>query len=314
VIASPPTAVAGIEEGTAVKLITYVAESGPRSGVLVGETVVDTLDAASAAGLEDSIDWSDNRGVVAADRETLDRLAHAAAEHATAGTSVGSLTDVRLGPPITGPDKVVCIGANYHDHLVETGLPRPEVPLFFAKFRNSLIGHREQIVIPPSTSKVDYEAELAFVIGRAAKNVEQADALDHVAGLTCLNDVSARDLQFQTSQFIAGKALDTFAPCGPALVLIDEIADVQALSIKAHLNGETVQDSNTADMIFPVAEIVSFLSRIMTLVPGDVISTGTPAGVGFVKDPPVFMHEGDLIEVEISEVGRLSNRLIAELP
>jgi acylpyruvate hydrolase len=295
-----------------VKLITYVAESGPRSGVLVGETVVDTLDVARAAGLQDSIDWSDNRSVVAADGETLDRLAHSAEERATAGTTPGALADLRLGPPITAPEKIVCIGANYHDHLVETGLPRPEVPLFFAKFRNSLIGHREPIVIPPVTSKVDYEAELAFVISRTAKYVAMADALDHVAGVMCLNDVSARDLQFQTSQFIAGKALDTFAPCGPALVLLDEIADIQAPSIRTHLGGAIVQDSNTADMIFPVAEIVSFLSQIMTLVPGDVISTGTPAGVGFVKDPPVFMHDGDLVEVEIAEVGRLSNPLVAE--
>lgn len=296
-----------------MKLITYVAGSGPRSGVLVGEIVVDTRDAARAAGLADSIDWSDNRGIVAADRETLDRLAQSARERVTAGTAVGPIVDLRLGPPIVTPEKIVCIGANYHDHLVETGLPRPEVPLFFAKFRNALIGHREPIVIPPVTSRVDYEAELAFVISREAKNIAMADAFDHIAGVMCLNDVSARDLQFQTSQFIAGKALDTFAPCGPALVLLDEIADIQSLSIRTHLNGVIVQDSNTADMIFPVAEILSFLSGIMTLVPGDVISTGTPAGVGFVKDPPVFMRDGDRVEVEIADVGRLSNPLVTEL-
>ena len=296
-----------------MQLITYVADDGPRSGVLVGETVVDTLAAAHAAGLKDVVDWSDNRGVVTAGSGPVGRLAHSAEELAKAGDSVGPLATLRLGPPVPGPDKIVCIGANYHDHLVETGLPRPEVPLFFAKFRNSLIGHREPIVIPPVTSKVDYEAELAFVIGREARNVATADALDHVAGVMCLNDVSARDLQFQTSQFIAGKALNTFAPCGPALVLLDEIDDVQALPIRTYLNGETVQDSTTADMIFPVAQIVSFLSAIMTLVPGDIVSTGTPAGVGFVKDPPVFLSEGDIVEIEIAEVGRLSNPVVAEL-
>ncbi|MDQ6928841.1 MAG: fumarylacetoacetate hydrolase family protein, partial [Actinomycetota bacterium] len=189
----------------------------------------------------------------------------------------------------------------------ESGLSAPSAPMFFAKFANSLIGPTDTIVPPRSTDQVDYEAELAVVIGKPARNVDAADALDHVVGVMAFNDVSARDLQMANNLWTGGKAIDTFGPCGPALVTLEEIDDIQALALRTHVNGETVQDGNTANMIFGVAETVAFLSQIMTLQPGDMIATGTPAGVGNSRTPKLFLHAGDVVEVEIDGIGGLRN-------
>jgi len=186
-------------------------------------------------------------------------------------------------------------------------LPPPTVPLFFAKFRNSLIGPHDSIVLPAPRDQVDYEAELAVVIRRRCWDVAVEQALSYVAGAMAFNDVSARDLQFQASQWTMGKAIDTFAPCGPALVLLDELSDLQALGIRARVNGQTLQDANTSLMVFGVAEAVAFLSRVMTLEPGDIIATGTPAGVGMARDPQVWLRDGDVVEIEIDEIGTLRN-------
>lgn len=209
--------------------------------------------------------------------------------------------------PIERPQKIICIGLNYSDHAAEQGVDLPERPLLFAKWPNTLIGPGEPIVIPPITSKVDYEAELGVVIGTRARGVSIENALDAVAGYVCVNDVSGRDLQFADGQWVRGKSLDTFCPVGPALVSASEIPDPQVLGIRAILNGEVMQDSTTANMVFGVAEIVAFVSQAITLEPGDLIATGTPAGVGVFQDPQVLLQPGDEITIEIDGIGSLTN-------
>jgi acylpyruvate hydrolase len=213
---------------------------------------------------------------------------------------------VRLLPPLPDPQKIICMGLNYQDHAAESGQEIPQNPLWFAKFPNSLIGDGDAIVLPAAhPGFVDYEAELAVVIGRPAHQVSPARALEHVAGAMPFNDISARDLQLQNPLWTSGKAIDTFAPCGPELVLTDEIDDIQALALRTRVNGEVVQEGTTTNMIFGVAETISWLSRTMTLLPGDIIATGTPAGVGGPKG--LFLRDGDTVSVEVDGVGVVTN-------
>jgi 2-keto-4-pentenoate hydratase/2-oxohepta-3-ene-1,7-dioic acid hydratase in catechol pathway len=209
--------------------------------------------------------------------------------------------------PIDRPQKIVCVGLNYRDHAEEQGTPLPEKPILFAKWPNTLIGPGEPIVVPAISQKVDYEAELGVVIGSRVRGVSKENALEAVAGYVCLNDVSARDLQFGDGQWVRGKSPDTFCPIGPRLVPSAEISDPQALSIRAILNGRVMQDSSTANMVFGVADIVAFVSQAITLEPGDLIATGTPAGVGAFREPPVYLQPGDEITIEISGIGSLTN-------
>jgi 2,4-didehydro-3-deoxy-L-rhamnonate hydrolase len=225
-----------------------------------------------------------------------------------------ALEEARLLAPVPRPGKVIGIGLNYRDHAEEAGLEIPDVPILFPKFANSVIGPGEPIVIPPETTRADYEAELGVVIGRRAHRLAEGDALSFVGGYTCVNDVSARELQNRTSQWMLGKAIDTFLPCGPWLVTPDEIADPQALAIRCEVNGRELQSSTTAQMIFGVAELIAFVSRTMTLEPGDVIATGTPPGVGFARKPPVYLQHGDEVTVEIEGTGRLTNPVRALEP
>jgi 2-keto-4-pentenoate hydratase/2-oxohepta-3-ene-1,7-dioic acid hydratase in catechol pathway len=208
---------------------------------------------------------------------------------------------------ISRPGKIVCVGLNYLDHAQEGGMELPKAPLLFAKWPNTLIGDGEAIVLPPESKEVDYEAELGVVVGTTAKRVSEADALDHVEGYICLNDVSARDMQFGDGQWTRGKSPDTFCPVGPRLVPREEIADPQQLGIRCILNGQTMQDSSTSQMIFSVAEIVAYVSQVITLEPGDLIATGTPAGVGVFKDPKVLLKDGDEVSIEIDGLGTLTN-------
>jgi 2-keto-4-pentenoate hydratase/2-oxohepta-3-ene-1,7-dioic acid hydratase in catechol pathway len=209
--------------------------------------------------------------------------------------------------PIERPQKIVCVGLNYRDHAEEQGTPPPEAPLLFAKWPNALIGPGDPIVIPPITHQVDYEAELGVVIGERVQGVSKENALEAVRGYLCLNDVSARDLQFGDGQWTRGKSLDTFCPIGPELVPAADIPDPQALRIRAAVNGEVLQDSSTSRMIFTVAEIIAHVSRAITLEPGDLIATGTPAGVGAFRDPPIWLRPGDEVTIEIEGVGSLTN-------
>ena len=213
--------------------------------------------------------------------------------------------------PAVCPSKILAIGRNYVDHAIEGGAAPPEAPLLFNKLPNSLSAHNAPIVLPAISQKADYEAELAVVIGRRAKRVSEAEALEHIFGYTLINDVSARDLQYGDKQWTRGKGLDTFAPLGPFITTRDEITDVQALKIEGRLNGEVMQSSNTSKMIFKVAYLISYLSQGITLEPGDVIATGTPEGVGAFRDPPVLLKAGDVYEVEIEGLGMLRNPVVA---
>jgi len=213
--------------------------------------------------------------------------------------------------PVPRPGKVICIGLNYRDHAAESNMPIPERPVVFSKFATAVIAPGEAVVLPPTSEQVDYEAELAVVIGRRAKNVSAKRALEYVLGYTAFNDVSARDFQFADGQWQRGKSCDTFAPMGPKIVTTDVVPDPHKLSIKLTLNGQTMQDSNTNQLIFGVPELIEFLSQTITLEPGDVIATGTPPGVGFARKPPVFLRAGDVMEVEIDSVGKLNSRVIA---
>jgi acylpyruvate hydrolase len=291
-----------------MRLVSYEADRGWRSGIVIGEAVVDTEAAARQARSGRDVDWTSNRAVIQTSADERAAMTEAATEDLeTAGMP---LSQLHLGPPIPDPEKILCMGLNYRDHAAETGMDLPEKPLFFAKFRNSLIGPYDEIVPPPAASRrVDYEAELAVVIGRRCREVPVSEALGCVAGAMALNDVSARDRQMEVSQWTMGKAIDTFAPCGPALVLMDEISDLGSLGIRARVNGDTLQDANTSLMVFGVAEAVSFLSQVMTLEPGDIISTGTPAGVGSMRKPPVWLGAGDVVEIEIDGIGTLRNRV-----
>ena len=216
--------------------------------------------------------------------------------------------------PIARPGKVIAVGLNYRDHAAETGQELPTSPMLFAKWQTCLIGNGEPIVLPTFSDKVDFEAELGVVIGRAARAVGVDDALDVIAGYLCANDVSARDLQRADKQYSRAKSLDTFGPIGPRLVPAAEIPDPQRLRIRSILNGQVMQDSNTANMVFSVRELIAFISEGITLEPGDLIVTGTPAGVGLARDPQVFLQPGDTISVEIDGLGELTNPVVAPPP
>lgn len=213
---------------------------------------------------------------------------------------------VRVGVPFL-PGNVFCVGRNYKGHIEEGGNPLPERPILFAKWTNSIIGPGDPIVLPPDAAKVDYEAELAVVMGRRCRGVSAAEALDYVAGYTCMNDISARDFQNSDGQWMRGKSQDTFGPMGPYLVTGDEIPDPQALTIRCSVNGQLRQNSSTQLMIFSVRELIAFISRGITLHAGDVISTGTPDGVGFAQKPPAFLKPGDEVVIDIDGIGTLSN-------
>lgn len=223
--------------------------------------------------------------------------------------------EIAYGPSVTNPQKIICVGLNYRRHAEETNSPIPEFPILFNKFNNSLAGHRAPIAVPEATSKLDYEAELAIVIGRRAKNVSIEDALDYVFGYTAVNDLSARDLQLRTPQWLLGKSCDGFGPLGPCLVTTDEIGNPNRLAIQSIVNGVVRQHSNTSDMIFPCDEIVSYISKHMTLEPGDVILTGTPEGVvlGLPADRQAYLKPGDEVSIRIEKIGTLTNRFVAEV-
>jgi acylpyruvate hydrolase len=282
-----------------VRLVTYDDGSGARAGILLGAEIVPAASVqASALSVRGLLDALDATGLAAL------------GERAEAVEGRIALSDVRLCAPIPDPEKIICLGLNFRDHAAESGQDLPGAPMWFAKFANSLIGSGQDIVLPAANPEyVDYEAELAIVIGRIARDVDAARALSHVAGAMPFNDVSARDLQMQNNLWTSGKAIDTFALCGPSLVTLDEIADLQTLGLRTRINGELVQEGTTADQIFGVAKIVAWLSRTITLVPGDIISTGTPAGVCAAKGR--FLRDGDVVEVEVDGLGAVSNRVRA---
>ena len=269
----------GVVEGERWLPAATILEGGPR-------TIADLL-AAGPAGLA---------------------ALHEAASEARIAWTGRPVAEAELLAPVPRPGKVVAIGRNYKEHAEEEGVEPPAAPLIFAKWPSSVVGHGAEIRWDPGlTGQVDYEAELAVVIGRAARRVAVADALDHVLGYTCLNDVSARDLQFGDGQWTRGKSLDTFCPIGPVLVTADEIGDAQDLAISCTVDGERLQEARTSQMYFSVAEIVSYCSMAFTLEPGDIIATGTPSGVGVFRTPPRFLADGQRVTVAIERIGVLEN-------
>jgi acylpyruvate hydrolase len=242
-------------------------------------------------------------GVGAAER-AIEMAERALAADETVGRP---LAGTKLGPVVPDPDKVICVGANYRAHLEESDYPAPPYPEVFAKYPNALIGSGAPIPVTAASSEIDYEGELAIIIGRRCKHVGREEALSVIAGYAPVNDISARDVQLRVSQWVVGKTFDGFAPLGPGLVPASQIPDPHDLDLTTRLNGEVMQQSNTSLMIFDIADIVAYLSSVMTLVPGDVICTGTPGGVGLYREPPVFLTDGDTIEVEIAGVGTLVN-------
>jgi 2-keto-4-pentenoate hydratase/2-oxohepta-3-ene-1,7-dioic acid hydratase in catechol pathway len=286
-----------------VKIVSFRTQGDLRLGLETEQGVVDVRAAAEAAGLPAP---RSARAVIAGGEDALAQLD---AVLASAPDAVDP-QDLRYGPPVPDPDKLICVGANYRKHSAEAGLAVPEQPIYFAKYRNSLVGHRADVAIPAVTRKVDYEVELVAVIGRRAHRVSVDNALDHVFGYATGNDLSARELQTRSSQWMYGKAIDGFAPLGPAIVTADEVPDPQGLTLKLWVNGELRQDSTTKDMVFSVAELVSDLSQIMTLEPGDLIYTGTPEGVILGRDDKVWLQPGDEITCEVGGFGRLTTTLV----
>jgi 2-keto-4-pentenoate hydratase/2-oxohepta-3-ene-1,7-dioic acid hydratase in catechol pathway len=286
-----------------MRLVSYVDEAGDRLGVEHGPKRI-WASRSLGAGLPGSM-----ADLLAAGETALTALRSAAREAVAAGRP-GEIDPSRLTAPVPRPGKIVAVGLNYRDHVEEQGgkVKIPTRPMLFAKFPTAVIGDGETVEWDPRlTAAVDLEAELGVVIGRRARRVSEAEALDHVLGYTCINDVTARDLQYSDKQYVRGKSLDTFCPMGPALVTRDEIADVGRLRVRSWRNDELMQDSNTSNLIFDVPFLVSFCSQAFTLEPGDVICTGTPSGVGYFREPPQLLGEGDVVTVEVESIGRLTN-------
>jgi len=298
-----------------VKIVTFHPADGgrPHTGALLaatGEILDFVCEAADLPEAEHDLEWFDLAGPCLPAAEELHRAAVSEPSRLDALRRAGAVVpraSVRLCAPVPHPRKVICIGLNYKDHAAESGMDIPERPLVFSKFPTSVVGPGEFVELPPGSEQVDYEAELGVVIGREARRVSVSSAYDYVLGYMNVNDVSARDFQFADGQWQRGKSCDTFAPCGEYIATKDEIPDPQKLAIRFRLNGRTLQDSNTDQLIFSVPEIVSFLSQTVTLEPGDVIATGTPPGVGFARTPPVWVKSGDTMEVDIEGLGVLSN-------
>jgi 2-keto-4-pentenoate hydratase/2-oxohepta-3-ene-1,7-dioic acid hydratase in catechol pathway len=278
-----------------MRLVTFNDGGGPRAGVQTDDGVVDAAP------------------VLGAEHVTVRELIETGRiEELSKGMDGGGpdpVRDPQLLPPVPDPDKIVCIGLNYRSHAAEAGIEPPEHPTFFAKFRNALAPPDATVELPAASEKVDYEAEVAFVVGRRSKDVEPEQALDAIAGYMLLNDLSARDLQFATPQWMPGKVFDGSAPCGPAIVTPGDAGGPDSISFTLDLNGERMQDASTSDLIFSIPELVSRLSRWMTLEPGDIVSTGTPSGVGSVREPRVWLKPGDEIVVSSPTLGELRTRI-----
>ena len=285
-----------------MRLVSYLSENGPRVAAASSDGYVDLNQ------VDPEIPTSMKR-LLEQGPAGLNRARAALAR----GEPLGSDT-IQLLAPVPDPEKVICIGLNYADHAAESGSPVPDEPVVFSKFPTAVCAHGDPIVLPKLSTQVDYEAELVVIVGQKGRHIARENAWEHIAGYACGHDVSARDWQLAKSggQWLLGKSFDTFAPIGPELVTRDEIEDPGTLDIALRLNGQTMQQSNTRQLIFPVDQLVAYISGVCTLKPGDVIFTGTPPGVGFAREPRVFLQPGDVVEVEIEKIGTLRNEVVAE--
>ncbi|MHC5263245.1 fumarylacetoacetate hydrolase family protein [Streptomyces sp. UC4497] len=291
-----------------MRIVSYLHENHARGGVLLDDTVFDLerlLKAACttpASSVRDflSVHGTELSSFTSGVARLIDQNPH---------TRVGARSALRLAAPVPDPAKVLCVGLNYKDHVDETGRALPEYPDVFVKFASTLIGPEDEIQGADVSANLDFEGEVAVVMGRTARHVPEEEALEYVAGLAPLNDISARDLQYRGTQWTAGKTVDGSTPWGPALVTLDEVGDPQALELVTRVNGVELQHSNTRHQIFPIARIISYLSSFLTLEPGDVIATGTPQGIGAKRTPPIWLKPGDTVEIDVEHVGVLSNRV-----
>jgi len=305
-----------------LKLLTFSNGQRTTFGAKVDSHIVDLPElVASSKYASGTVTFPDNLKsyLAAQDRvsdivgEALDRvLKNGALDSLRAKGHAYLESEVTFLPPIEQPGKIICLGMNYKQHAKEMGREPPKYPTLFGKFANTLIGHKNDLVLPAISQMVDYEAELALVIGKSGKNIAPENAFDYIAGYTILNDVSVRDFQNRTLQWMQGKNFDKSCPVGPYIVTKDEASNPDDLKIELKLNDATMQLSNTSDFIFDVRTIVSYISQIMTLEPGDIISTGTPSGVGFARDPQVFLRPGDLVRIELEMVGTLENHVVPD--
>nr|XP_060643419.1 fumarylacetoacetate hydrolase domain-containing protein 2 [Anolis sagrei ordinatus]XP_060643420.1 fumarylacetoacetate hydrolase domain-containing protein 2 [Anolis sagrei ordinatus] len=290
----------------AMRLVQFRTE-GPASEPRIGLEVKDGGDVLDLNSLDPSLPKS-MRGFLEAGETALQVAKRAQASDQRAIPR----SQVTLLAPITNPDKVICVGMNYVDHCLEQNVKIPKEPIIFSKFSSSIVGPYDPIIHPAESNEVDWEVELAFVIGKKGKHIQEADAMSHVAGYTVAHDVSARDWQMKRNgkQWLLGKTFDTFCPLGPALVTKDAVSDPHNLGIRCRVNGELVQNSSTKQMIFKTEALVAWVSQFVTLYPGDVFLTGTPPGVGVFRKPPVFLKKGDEVECEIDELGTIRNKVV----
>lgn len=307
-----------------MKLITFTHAGKARIGMLEDNKVVDLNESFiaklkadgkyRAKQIAEAYIPTDMRGFLEGGDESLE-FAKASAEFALKNENVNGIPlvfnrdEVKLEAPVTNPEKIICVGHNYREHILEMGRELPTNPVVFAKFPNTIIGPEDDIPFHPISEQLDYEAEFTFVIGKEARNVDEEDALNYVAGYTVGNDVTYRDIQRRTLQWLQGKSIDGSAPMGPWLITSDELKDPSGLEISLTVNGEERQRSNTANLVFSVQHLVAFLSRKMTLRPGDIVMSGTPGGVGVAMDPPTFLKDGDVVRVEVDKVGVLENKV-----
>lgn len=298
-----------------MKLASFFDSDQTALGIVEGDRLLN-LTAVSphySAATNNAVGFADMMSLISAENRAIDsvhRIAAWAAENES-GRFSRPLAETDFNVPLSNPGKIICVGLNYADHCRETNTPMPASPVLFNKFSSALLPHGGEITWSPAVSQqVDYEAELAVIIGKKARFVKEADAFDYIAGYTIVNDISARDVQFSDGQWIRGKSFDTFCPMGPFVVTADEIADPHTLAIQCRVNGRTLQDSNTAEMIFKIPFLIEFISSFCTLYPGDIISTGTPHGVGAFRDPKIFLKTGDVVEVEIEGIGLLQNKVV----
>jgi 2-keto-4-pentenoate hydratase/2-oxohepta-3-ene-1,7-dioic acid hydratase in catechol pathway len=283
-----------------LQLVTIEKSGYSEPGVLSGDEVIGIKD----AGFHDVL------SVVAGGADAMDRVTRWL--YSPPSSERLPRSEVTLLAPIQRPHKIICIGLNYRDHAAESNLAVPETPTVFAKFSTSVIGPGAPIVLPKASTKPDYEAEFAVVIGKGGRYIPTDEWEKHVFGYTIVNDVSARDFQMATTQWMIGKTFDTFCPMGPAIVTADEIEDPHALAISLTIGGETLQSSNTSNLIFRIPQLIAYLSSVFTLEPGDIISTGTPAGVGFARTPPRYLKAGDEVRVQVQGIGELVNPVVME--
>jgi 2-keto-4-pentenoate hydratase/2-oxohepta-3-ene-1,7-dioic acid hydratase in catechol pathway len=291
-----------------MRIVTYRRAGAWRAGAVVADEVFDIADALAAASMAALAPEPSVRTLLRQYGESLDAVGQAVDALARSGEGAPiELSGAELGPPVPDPGKVLGIGLNYKDHVGETGRKLPEFPDVFAKFSSTLIGPNDPIRGLSVTEQLDFEGELAIVIGRGTQGAAEEAALEHVAGAMILNDITARDLQYRGTQFLIGKAVDGSTPCGPALVTLDEVGDLQSLDLSTQVNGVAMQRSNTRQMIFSIPRIIAYISRTIALEPGDVITTGTPAGIGAKRTPPMWLRAGDVVSIEIENVGTLTN-------